>query len=115
MYPPPMKSTEETPAVAFAEQAQQYNRKLQGYLDRITPYSTYRWIATGVLLVLFSLRVVYGQGVSLAPTCHLDPEHIHSELTLRPPSVLCSLFDASYDAMVSGTSVSIISWLVQCL
>ncbi|KAL7413473.1 Rer1 family-domain-containing protein [Mrakia frigida] len=62
MYPPPTKSTKETPAVAFAESAQQYNRKFQGFLDRVTPYSTYRWMATAGLLVIFALRVVFGQG-----------------------------------------------------
>lgn len=61
-YPPPTKSTKETPALAFADSAQQYNRKFQGILDRITPYSTYRWLGTACLLALFFLRVVLGQG-----------------------------------------------------
>ncbi|CED83972.1 Golgi proteins involved in ER retention (RER) [Phaffia rhodozyma] len=61
-YPPPQKSTKETPALAFAESAQQYNRRFQGILDRITPYSAYRWLGTAVLLFLFGLRVVLGQG-----------------------------------------------------
>lgn len=65
LYPPPTKSTEETPALAFAEQAQRYNRQFQGILDRITPYSLYRWCGTGALLVLFALRVVLGGGVSV--------------------------------------------------
>lgn len=61
-YPPPVKNTKENPALAFAAQADSYNRLLQGYLDRSTPYPLYRWAATGSLLFLFALRVVYGEG-----------------------------------------------------
>jgi hypothetical protein len=63
-YAPPVKNTAENPAVAFAESAQLYNRKVQGFLDMSTPYPTYRWAGTAVALFLFALRVVYGQGVS---------------------------------------------------
>lgn len=34
----------------------------QSYLDRSTPYTTYRWIGTGVLLFLFMLRILLAQG-----------------------------------------------------
>jgi hypothetical protein len=63
-YAPPVKNTAENPAVAFAESAQLYNRKVQVFLDMSTPYPTYRWAGTGFALFLFSLRVIYGQGVS---------------------------------------------------
>jgi hypothetical protein len=61
-YPPPVKNTKENPAMAFAAQADSYNRLLQGWLDWSTPYPLYRWTATGGLLFLFALRVVYGEG-----------------------------------------------------
>lgn len=34
----------------------------QAYLDKCVPYTTYRWIATGVIFVLFCLRIVLAQG-----------------------------------------------------
>ena len=34
----------------------------QSYLDKSTPYTTYRWIGTAVLLALFFLRIVVAQG-----------------------------------------------------
>lgn len=34
----------------------------QNYLDKSTPYTTYRWIATATLFVLFGLRIVFAQG-----------------------------------------------------
>lgn len=34
----------------------------QAYLDKSTPYNTYRWIGTGVLFLLFGLRIFVAQG-----------------------------------------------------
>lgn len=34
----------------------------QNYLDKSTPYTTYRWIATATVFVLFGLRIVFAQG-----------------------------------------------------
>lgn len=34
----------------------------QAYLDKSTPYNTYRWIGTGVLLLFFALRIFVAQG-----------------------------------------------------
>lgn len=34
----------------------------QSYLDKCTPYTTYRWVSSGVLLTLFFLRIVLSQG-----------------------------------------------------
>lgn len=37
-------------------------QKYQAYLDACTPYTTYRWVGTGVLLLIFFLRIVLAQG-----------------------------------------------------
>lgn len=34
----------------------------QAYLDKSTPYNTYRWVGTGVLFLLFGLRIFVAQG-----------------------------------------------------
>lgn len=34
----------------------------QNYLDKSTPYTTYRWIATATIFILFGLRIVFAQG-----------------------------------------------------
>lgn len=34
----------------------------QSYLDKSTPYKTYRWIGTGVIFVMFALRIFFAQG-----------------------------------------------------
>lgn len=34
----------------------------QSYLDKSTPFTTYRWIGTGVVLLLFFTRIVVAQG-----------------------------------------------------
>ena len=34
----------------------------QSYLDKSTPYNTYRWVGTGVLFLLFGLRIFVAQG-----------------------------------------------------
>lgn len=34
----------------------------QAYLDASTPYTTYRWVGSGVLLCLFFLRIFLAQG-----------------------------------------------------
>ena len=34
----------------------------QAYLDKSTPYVSYRWISTVVLLILFLLRIVLAEG-----------------------------------------------------
>lgn len=38
------------------------SRVYQYYLDKSTPHTTYRWIGTLVLIVIFALRVYYVQG-----------------------------------------------------
>ncbi|CAD0098356.1 unnamed protein product [Aureobasidium mustum] len=34
----------------------------QSYLDKSTPYKTYRWIGTGVIFFMFALRIFFAQG-----------------------------------------------------
>ena len=34
----------------------------QSYLDKATPYTTYRWIGTAALLSLFFVRILLAQG-----------------------------------------------------
>ncbi|KAK5141971.1 hypothetical protein LTR04_002376, partial [Oleoguttula sp. CCFEE 6159] len=34
----------------------------QAYLDKSTPFITYRWVGTGVLTLAFALRIVFAQG-----------------------------------------------------
>ena len=37
-------------------------QQYQAWLDKSTPYTTYRWIGSGVLLLLFFLRIVLAEG-----------------------------------------------------
>ncbi|KAG0172263.1 hypothetical protein DFQ30_010780 [Apophysomyces sp. BC1015] len=46
----------------FLAQKSALERKWQRYLDEVTPYTEFRWIATAVLLVLFMVRIVYAEG-----------------------------------------------------
>lgn len=34
----------------------------QAYLDKSTPFTVYRWVGTGVLFLLFALRIFVAQG-----------------------------------------------------
>lgn len=40
----------------------------QAYLDASTPYTTYRWVGSGVLLFLFFLRIFLAQGWYIGKT-----------------------------------------------
>ncbi|KAL8929426.1 MAG: hypothetical protein Q9172_000477 [Xanthocarpia lactea] len=53
---------ENTPFAAVSAQTSKLGRLYQSYLDKSTPYTTYRWIGTAVLLALFFLRIVVAQG-----------------------------------------------------
>lgn len=37
-------------------------QQYQAILDQSTPYVTYRWIGTGVALLMFFLRIFFAQG-----------------------------------------------------
>ncbi|KAA6412737.1 MAG: RER1 protein [Lasallia pustulata] len=53
---------EQTPFAAVSAQTSRFTRQYQAYLDKSTPYTTYRWIGTGVLLLAFLVRIVIAQG-----------------------------------------------------
>ncbi|KAL8996622.1 MAG: hypothetical protein Q9169_003904 [Polycauliona sp. 2 TL-2023] len=53
---------ENTPFAAVSAQTSKLGRIYQSYLDKSTPYTTYRWISTAVLLALFFVRIVVAQG-----------------------------------------------------
>lgn len=52
--------------------ANQSLQQYQSYLDASTPYTTYRWVGTGVLLFFFFLRIVFAQGWYIGTSC-LNP------------------------------------------
>ncbi|EXJ92206.1 hypothetical protein A1O3_00756 [Capronia epimyces CBS 606.96] len=58
-----------TPFDAITTQSNKLMRQYQTYLDKSTPYTTYRWTATGVVLVLFFLRIVFAQGWYIVAYC----------------------------------------------
>lgn len=51
----------------------------QSYLDKATPYTTYRWIGTAVLLTLFFIRILLAQGWYIGPSLVRPSNH-----TLQP-------------------------------
>ncbi|MCJ1384153.1 retention in endoplasmic reticulum protein 1 [Xylographa soralifera] len=53
---------EATPFSAVTAQTSRVSRAYQSYLDKATPYVTYRWIGTGALLLVFLLRIVLSEG-----------------------------------------------------
>ncbi|KFX95399.1 hypothetical protein O988_05801 [Pseudogymnoascus sp. VKM F-3808] len=53
---------EQTPFGAVSEQTSRIQRIYQTYLDKSTPFTAYRWIGTGSLLVIFFLRIFLEQG-----------------------------------------------------
>ncbi|KAK4697783.1 hypothetical protein P7C71_g350, partial [Lecanoromycetidae sp. Uapishka_2] len=53
---------EQTPFAAVSAQTSKIGRIYQSYLDKATPYTTYRWIGTAVLLALFFIRILVAQG-----------------------------------------------------
>ena len=50
----------------------------QAYLDKSTPFTTYRWAGTGTLFVLFALRIFVAEGwyIGMCPV----PPHISQAL-----------------------------------
>ncbi|KAI9790421.1 MAG: retention in endoplasmic reticulum protein 1 [Piccolia ochrophora] len=53
---------DQTPFAAVSAQTSRFARQYQAYLDKSTPYTTYRWVGTGVLLLFFALRIIFAQG-----------------------------------------------------
>ncbi|KAF2396219.1 putative Golgi membrane protein [Trichodelitschia bisporula] len=52
----------ETPFAAVSAQTSRWGRIYQAYLDQSTPYVPYRWTGTGVLFLIFALRIFLAQG-----------------------------------------------------
>jgi hypothetical protein len=56
----------------------------QTYLDKSTPYITYRWIGTAVVFLSFAARIVYAQGWYIGMRPSLEPdEKEHGSLMIR--------------------------------
>ncbi|WEW59106.1 hypothetical protein PRK78_004575 [Emydomyces testavorans] len=53
---------EQTPFTAVTAQTSKITRQYQAYLDASTPYTLYRWLGTGVLLIMFFLRIILAHG-----------------------------------------------------
>ncbi|KAL9122419.1 MAG: hypothetical protein Q9187_001019 [Circinaria calcarea] len=53
---------EQTPFSAVTAQTSRFSRQYQAYLDKSTPFTTYRWVGTGALLLVFFLRIVIAEG-----------------------------------------------------
>ncbi|KAK5075007.1 retention in endoplasmic reticulum protein 1 [Lithohypha guttulata] len=58
-----------TPFDAISTQSNRFLRTYQAYLDKSTPYVTYRWVGTVVLLICFFLRIVFAQGWYIVAYC----------------------------------------------
>jgi hypothetical protein len=52
----------DTPFSAVTAQTTKYGRMFQAYLDKSTPFTTYRWVGTATLFLAFALRIFLAQG-----------------------------------------------------
>ncbi|KAL1610442.1 hypothetical protein SLS60_002110 [Paraconiothyrium brasiliense] len=52
----------DTPFSAVTAQTTKYGRMFQAYLDKSTPFTAYRWTGTGVLFLLFAIRILVAEG-----------------------------------------------------
>jgi hypothetical protein len=53
---------EQTPFATVTAHTSRVQQQYQALLDKSTPYVLYRWIGTGVCLILFFLRILLAQG-----------------------------------------------------
>ncbi|KAL2217966.1 retrieval of early ER protein Rer1, partial [Thermoascus aurantiacus ATCC 26904] len=53
---------DQTPFQAVTAHTSKLARQYQIFLDKCTPYTAYRWLATAAFLVIFFLRVILAQG-----------------------------------------------------
>ncbi|KAL1986859.1 hypothetical protein VTN96DRAFT_5512 [Rasamsonia emersonii] len=53
---------EQTPFTAVTAHTSKLARQYQAYLDKVTPYTAYRWIGTAIFLFIFFLRIILAQG-----------------------------------------------------
>jgi len=58
-----------TPFDAISTQSNKLLRQYQTYLDKSTPFVAYRWVATGTVLLLFFLRIIFAQGWYIVAYC----------------------------------------------
>jgi len=58
-----------TPFDAITNHSNKLLRQYQKYLDASTPYTTYRWAGTSVLLVIFFIRILHAQGWYIVAYC----------------------------------------------
>jgi len=56
--PPP----EQTFSATVSAQTSRFTTIYQTYLDKVVPFTTYRWVGTGVLLLIFMGRILLLQG-----------------------------------------------------
>jgi len=54
--------TDQTPFDAVSAQTSRFTRQYQVYLDKVTPYTNYRWASTVVILLAFFARIIMVQG-----------------------------------------------------
>ncbi|KAK6411267.1 hypothetical protein LTR81_014659 [Elasticomyces elasticus] len=52
----------DTPFAAVSAQTSRLGRIYQSYLDKSTPYVTYRWIGTATIFIALALRIIFAQG-----------------------------------------------------
>ena len=77
------------PLKPVVDQYRLLNRRYQTLLDRTTPHMLQRWLATAGLLVLFMLRIVLSQGVSVYwPSSSINANKISPLVVYRLVSVL---------------------------
>ncbi|KAH6661094.1 retrieval of early ER protein Rer1 [Truncatella angustata] len=53
---------DQTPFAAVTAQTSKIQRQYQAYLDKSTPFVTYRWVGTASFLLIFFLRIFLAQG-----------------------------------------------------
>ena len=66
---------DQTPFASVSAQTSKLQRQYQALLDQSTPFVTYRWVGTAVLLLLFFARILYAQGWyigSSTPHCSVE-------------------------------------------
>ncbi|CAO3652504.1 unnamed protein product [Mucor fragilis] len=57
-----METIEESTENGFMERKSSIVARWQAFVDRSTPYTTYRWISFGAIFGLFFLRIIIAQG-----------------------------------------------------
>jgi len=53
---------EQTFPAAVSAQTSRFTRAYQAYLDKSVPFTVYRWIGTGVFLLMFMARILFAHG-----------------------------------------------------